>query len=226
MICQIIKTYLRSVRNLTRNGIMRHKYLKKYPSLSLSGDIYIKNVVFGKYNLIQQAYIINSKMGDYSYVAKGVYVNNADIGKFTCIGPNVQIGLGEHPTKEFISIHPVFYSLEAQLGFTYSEKKYFNELESTKIGNDVWIGVNAIIKGGISIGDGAIIAAGAIVTKDVEPYAIVGGVPARLLKYRFPEDEIKSLLDLKWWNYEEKWLKKNAHLFTSVRNLKNLQESD
>ena len=80
-------------------------------------------------------------------------------------------------------------------------KKYSNE-RPVKIGNDVWIGRGAFIKGGVTIGDGAVIAAHAVVTKDVPPYAIVCGVPAKIIKYRFDCETIKELLDLKWWNYD------------------------
>ena len=77
----------------------------------------------------------------------------------------------------------------------------------------MWIGNNAIIKYGIKIGDGAIIGSGAMVTKDVEPYSIVGGVPAKIIKYRFTQEQIEFLLNFKWWDKDLDWLKKNKHLF-------------
>lgn len=84
------------------------------------------------------------------------------------------------------------------------------------IGNDVWIGAYVNIIEGITIGDGAIIAAGSVVTQDVPPYAVVGGVPAKVIKYRFEQDIIEQLKKIEWWNKDQKWLKKNAHLFDDV----------
>lgn len=89
------------------------------------------------------------------------------------------------------------------------------------IGNDVWIGAYAKIVEGVRIGDGAVIAAGAVVTKDVPPYAIVGGVPAKIIKYRFEEKQIKQLLELKWWNKDIAWLKTHAEKFRDVQELLN-----
>ena len=84
------------------------------------------------------------------------------------------------------------------------------------IGNDVWIGSNVLLLPGISIGDGAIIAAGAVVTKDIEPYSIVGGVPAKEIRKRCSEEKIKKLIQLKWWNWEEKTIAKKIELFWDI----------
>jgi serine acetyltransferase len=96
------------------------------------------------------------------------------------------------------------------------ETDLFKEYEHTTIGNDVWIGANAIIKSGIKIGDGAIVASGAVVTKDVAPYSIIGGVPAKHLKYRFSDSQILFLKSLKWWDKDLEWLKSNKALFTDI----------
>jgi serine acetyltransferase len=104
------------------------------------------------------------------------------------------------------------------------EKNLFNEnrfLDYKKniiirIGNDVWIGNNVTILGGVSVGNGAIIGAGAVVTKNVEPYSIVGGVPAKVLKYRFDETSRKSLLNFAWWEKDIQWIKKHAVEFSNV----------
>ncbi|HSH65656.1 MAG TPA: CatB-related O-acetyltransferase, partial [Bacteroidia bacterium] len=139
--------------------------------------------------------------------------------KFTCIGPNVVTGMGAHPSSGFVSSHPLFYSTMGQAsGLVIVEKNLFEEFPRTTIGNDVWIGNNAIIKYGIKIGDGAIIGSGAVVTKDVEPYSIVGGVPAKVIKYRFKPEQIEFLHKTKWWNRDLQWLKKNKDLFKNIES--------
>jgi acetyltransferase-like isoleucine patch superfamily enzyme len=86
------------------------------------------------------------------------------------------------------------------------------------VGNDVWIGENVIIKGGLEIGDGAIIAAGSIVTKNVEPYSVVAGVPAKVIRYRFTKEQIVSLLKIKWWEKDSFWLENHSELFSDIEN--------
>lgn len=137
------------------------------------------------------------KIGEYTYCSDTTYVAspNTTIGKFCSIAEYVMIGLGKHPT-DFLSSSPYFY--DRQCGWV-NEQKYENVIPCT-IGNDVWIGCGAFIKDGVKIGDGAIVGAGAIVTKDVPPYAIVGGVPAKIIKYRFDENTISELLELQWWD--------------------------
>lgn len=144
--------------------------------------------------------VINSFIDDYSYVGGGSRVQYAKIGKFCSIGPEVRIGLGKHPIH-LRSTYPGFYAKDVSFyGVTpeYENPEY--EYEPISIGNDVWIGCRAMILDGVKIGDGAIIAAGAVVTKDVPPYAIVGGVPAKIIKFRFEPTHIEELLESKWWD--------------------------
>jgi len=165
-------------------------------------------------------------LGDFTYIASGTKISRAKIGKFCSIGPDCKIGLGKHPTKSFVSTHPIFYSTlkQAQIAFAdiaFADKNYFEEFGNIEIGNDVWIGANAIIVDGIKIGDGAIVAAGAVVTKDVPPYAIVGGVPAKIIRYRFDKDEIAKLLELKWWDKDINYLKSNFKKFHDIKEFLN-----
>jgi phosphonate metabolism protein (transferase hexapeptide repeat family) len=167
----------------------------------------VTNCRFGKYNTIRKyARMRNVDMGDYSYVGRESQVYEACIGKFTCIGPGVTIGPGEHPTDR-ISIHPMFYSTRAQSNLVSVESNRFDEMPTTVIGHDVWIAQGAILRSGIRVGDGAIIAAGAVVVQDVPDYAVVGGVPAKIIKYRFDEQERDRLAQIAWWNWDAETLR-------------------
>jgi len=161
------------------------------------------------------ATLSKSKVGDFTYVGSRSSVGNCDVGKFCSIGPGAIVGgLGLHPSN-WISTHPVFYSTHGQIGITFADRNYFDETARSRVGNDVWIGARAIVMNGVTVGDGAIIAAGAVVTKDVPPYAVVGGVPARIIKMRFSNEMIERLLKMKWWDYSLEYLKSNAHVFRS-----------
>ena len=144
----------------------------------------------------------NVKVGDYTYIAKNSDINNTIIGKFCSIGPNFCCGLGIHPTTG-ISTSPMFYSTLKQNGFSLTEANKVVESKRVMIENDVFIGSNVTILDGVRIGNGAIIGAGAVVTKDIPPYAIAVGVPARVVKYRFEKDQIEKLQKVGWWNFEE-----------------------
>jgi virginiamycin A acetyltransferase len=142
--------------------------------------------------------VSNTSVGKYCYVSYDCILNNCAIGNYCSFARRVKIGLGVHPSN-YISTSPVFYSRNNPLKVALVKEQRFEEFKRTTIGNDVWIGVNAVILDGLTIGDGAIIGANAVVTKDVPPFAIVGGVPARIIKYRFEPEQVKELLDLRWW---------------------------
>lgn len=142
------------------------------------------------------------ELGPFSYLGKDAVVSYCSIGKYCSIGPNFQCGLGIHPTNG-ISTSPMFYSSNRQNGFSLCASSKIIENKKTTIGNDVWVGANVTVMDGITIGDGAIVGAGAVVTKDIPPYAIVVGVPAKVIRYRFDEKTIGKLLKIKWWDHEE-----------------------
>lgn len=147
------------------------------------------------------------------------------IGNFVSIGKNVIIGHGEHPLN-FLSTSPYFYF--DNLGYKNDETNSHNEFwkyAPIHIGNDVWIGDNVCIKNGLTIGDGAVIGLGAVVTKDVPPYAIVAGVPAKVIKYRFDSDTIDRLLKLKWWDLDDAFIKKIPYdnIDQAMRFLENMK---
>lgn len=173
--------------------------------------------------LAMRCEMYNSFLGYGSYVGAETKLENVRVGRYTCIGPRVRIIIGEHPL-EFVSMHPAFYSTREQAGFSFVKEQKFEEFRyadegekvSVIIGNDVWIAADCRILEGVTIGDGAAILAGAVVTKDVPPYAIVGGVPAKIIKYRFPDEKIQELLKIKWWEWEVDDIRNKASLFTNV----------
>lgn len=164
------------------------------------------------------------------YVGLGSYFSansrfyKAKIGRYCSIGENVKCVSGTHPISEYISSHPAFYSYDTQFqnyfspNNDFSEYKYVEDNYLYTIGNDVWIGSNVTLLQGISIGDGAIVAAGAVVTKDVLPYSIVGGVPAKHIKYRFSEEIRNKMMELKWWDMDIESLKRYTPFMANVNS--------
>jgi len=157
--------------------------------------------------------ITKSEFGSYTY-ATNARITNSVIGSFCSIGPDTMIGgLGKHPTK-YISTSPTFYSDKKQTKIILGRKTNYEELPRVRVGNDVWIGARVLVLDGVNIGDGAVIAAGSVVDKNVQPYTIVGGVPARPIKVRF-DDERKTIIEKsQWWDWDDKKLKELGELFS------------
>lgn len=166
----------------------------------------------------------DSCIGFASYIGKGTELDRTKIGRYSCIGPRVNNIIGKHPSRQFVSIHPCFFSTQKQSGFTYVNYDKYDEYDFADkdcgywnvIGNDVWIGADVKILGGVTIGDGAMIAAGAVVVKDVPPYAIIGGVPAKVIRYRFDSNQISFLLNMKWWDQDEAWIEAHSEDFEDI----------
>jgi len=184
---------------------------------SVADDAVVKNTTLGKRSTIDQGCVVlNSTIGSYvdiekrnlirsavigdmTYTGADVGIMWAEIGKYCCIARKVEIGGNEHNYRA-ASMMPS-YRLLNKLGGKLSMHQ---DEEIVRVGNDVWIGVGALIprKSGLVIGDGAVIGSGAVVTKSVPPYAIVASVPARVMRYRFEASVIEKLLRLKWWDWE------------------------
>jgi virginiamycin A acetyltransferase len=182
----------------------------------------LSNSKTGNYTKLYSPYkLIDSKVGDYTYVAQNSILLNTNVGRFCSFGPNLISGWGTHPLNG-ISTHPMFYSTKKQNGMTLSADDKFEELKPIEIGNDVFIGMNVSIIDGVKIGHGAVIGAGAVVSKDIPPYAIAVGCPIQIKGYRFDEETIKKLLELKWWDFNEIDLREVEKNFFNVEQwLKN-----
>ena len=203
----------RSLRSFVKDRFLA----RKYPMLTFGKEVNIKESSFGRHTQIaDRVNVFHCNIGDYSYIEVGAMLAHANLGKFCSIAAGTYIGLGVHPSRQFVSTHPAFYSTGRGLATSFADRDYLAEYAPVNIGNDVWIGTAAIIRGGVSVGDGAIIGAGAVVTKDVPPYGIVGGVPAKLIRHRFDSETIDFLVKFKWWDKSDEWLKNNFRRFHDV----------
>lgn len=142
--------------------------------------------------------VINSSFGCYSYCGYNCKILNCKIGRFTSIADKVVIGAAHHPVQ-WVSTSPAFYRGKDSIPKDLAKLEYDYSAKETVVGSDVWIGEGSYIKDGITIGNGAVIGMGSVVTKDVPDYAIVAGVPATIIRYRFDDSTIKELLERKWW---------------------------
>jgi phosphonate metabolism protein (transferase hexapeptide repeat family) len=151
--------------------------------------------------------IAESTLGDYTYCAGDASIVYATIGKFCSIASHVRINPGNHP-MERVTQHHMTYR-RRMFGFAESDDADFFQWRrehAVTIGHDVWIGHAAVVMPGVSIGDGAVIGAGAVVTRDVASYTIVGGVPARVIRERFPRDVADRLQAIAWWDWPRETL--------------------
>lgn len=180
-----------------------------------------RNAILEGANKLGKNTFFSGRLGYSSYIGANSRVS-ANVGRYCSISDDVKTVAGVHPTTDFVSTSPVFYSLQKVAGVRYVDTQKFIEYRRAEInvdviiGNDVCISTGVIIIGGLRIGDGAVIGAGSIVTKDVPPYSIVAGVPAQIISMRFEKEQIDFLLEFKWWNKKEPWLRENALFFEDI----------
>ena len=214
------------MKQLLKRWVLRLKWRGKL-QLEQGCDIALQAQVEGM-NKIYSHSSFGGILGYGSYIGHHSSLT-AKIGRFCSISNHVICNAGIHPFQApFATTSPCFFSLRKQNGATFATQQMLNEIKTTdnegafdcEIGNDVWICEGVFINGGIHIADGAVVLAHAVVTKDVPPYAIVGGVPAKIIGYRYDEATIKWLLNVQWWNNPIAWFRAHWSLLCDIDKLK------
>lgn len=191
-------------------GYLKYFFKKQVSNLSLiSNDSFVSS----KAVVSRGCKVYRSFIDDYSYCAPNTELVHCHIGKYCSIGKFVAIGLANH-TLNYLSTSPVFTETHNRLNVSFAKENIISSpFCEVIIGNDVWIGDRVIIKGGIEIGNGSVIGAGAVVTKNVQPYSIIGGVPGKLIRKRFSDEIISCIEHLEWWDWDEKKIKEYLYVF-------------
>ncbi len=182
----------------------------------------LRDCVLGRFtDVAPRVVMAECELGDYSYLARGSEAIYTKIGKFCCIAANVRLNALNHPMGR-ISQHNITYRPNEYFLFAKVDKDFRAQRQQARvtIGHDVWIGHGAIILPGVKIGHGAVIAAGAVVTKDVADYDVVGGVPARHIKWRFAQSMRERIIALAWWDWP------HEKLGDVVADMQNLSAKD
>jgi len=207
----ILKRLVSSILTLYRKLFLKNNAIRR------GAELY--NVKLGSnINISRNSFVSNSTINDYSTIGRNSTIINAEIGKFCSISWNVTVGATKH---DFTLLSTHAFTYVKHFGFSKTNKRI---VKKTCIGNDVWIGANAIIMPGVCVGDGAVIGAGSIVTKDVKSYAVAFGAPAKVKQLRFNEELILELKDLKWWDWKKNKIKRNINMFKSQITIEDIRK--
>lgn len=207
-------------RNYLISEIRHAELMAENPSCRLlDGVLLDRTSRLGRFNvLFEQVSLIDSTVGDHTYFQKGTIVMACDLGKYCSIAMQAFLGLPHHEI-DTVSSHPVFYLRDTPLVRRYCKSNKSQPVLRTSIAHDVWIGHGALVIAGVKVGVGAVVGAGSVVTRDVPDYAIVGGVPARVIRYRFEEQMRNRLLASRWWEMPDEWLETHVDLFSRPAEL-------
>jgi acetyltransferase-like isoleucine patch superfamily enzyme len=168
-----------------------------------TGAILVNSRTGNKVFISKNSFLSNSNIGDYSSIGRNSTLVHATLGRYCSVSWNVTIGATQHPMNR-ISSHAFPYV--KKFGFVTQDHRFAT---GTQVGHDVWIGANGVVMPGIKIGNGAVIGASSVVTKDIPDFAIVAGIPAKVVRYRFPEEVIARLNKSAWWNLEPDLIRKH-----------------
>lgn len=215
---------MRAIKRIIQEWILHKRFPK---SVIYSGTRVDAKSQLGLHSvLFSNVVLIESTLEMYCYVQANSVICNTQISPFCSIAGGVHIGLARHPTN-MVSTNPVFYDNTQPLPHFFAKSKEFHETAPrTIIGADVWIGQGAMIRAGVKVGVGAVIGAGAMVTKDIAPYSVVVGVPAREIKKRFDAITCKRLVDSKWWEFDNAKLEKFAPFFSNPQKFLKALENE
>lgn len=230
MVCEMsdIGDWYRQIKSVTiRKKLKQEKrcYISARSNVDYGTCVFEGNNQIGKFTIMHHCI-----MGLGSYVSESSVLERVEIGRYCSVGPHVHIINGRHPARDYVSTHPVFYAKETPIKKSFVKENRFEEFVYAdkerklfvEVGNDVWIGDGASIMEGVRIADGTIIAAGAVVVKDTQPYEIIGGNPAKHIRYRFEQEDIEFLLDIQWWKHDEEWIRQYADEFDNIKKLKSV----
>ncbi len=211
---------------LYRNAFLRDSVCKE--GVSIGDDTTVERSTLGSHVVInRRSYINDSVIGDYSYTGINTTMNFTRMGKYCSVARNVDIGGFDHDYHKFTTM-PMFRLRQ----MTGGQMPIPEHNEYCEIGSDVWIAAGAQVLHKVRIGDGAVVGGGAVVVKDVPPYAIVAGVPAKIIKYRFDDSIISELMEIRWWDWPQDILKDHLEWMIStdvnhetINRLKEIQRS-
>lgn len=211
------------IKRILKLVFLKLKNIDKNVFLSWKSNI-LRNTTFEGYNKVWHGTTFGGHLGLCSYVGANSFLR-AKVGRFTSIAYGCESVTGRHTYKEpYVSTSPLFVSTKRQTGLNIVERDLFDEMPQADkannydviIGNDCWIGYKVCIVSGVHVGDGAVVLSRAYVTKDVPPYAIVGGIPAKIIGYRYDENIINHLMKIKWWNFPIEQIIENKNLFLDI----------